>query len=212
MIAVLSWLKKHRKNADIFLVCSGKEDDSEKRYALSELSKERVKELYDNRVLLSSDDIEYADFIWQLYCENNPIRLQKAVANKSNTNLDYLADAVNAHILRFPSVKNGLNFMENRMIDIAYADKPESKEQLVATMLKNQGIYGFGDSQYFHMASRLKPLFRSFNPVKLTNLGKNVMNKVENSYPVLRNENEYLGGTPKYSFLFFEDNAQLLKL
>ncbi|WP_335964238.1 DUF1835 domain-containing protein [Galbibacter sp. PAP.153] len=211
MIAVLSWLKKNRPDADIFLACSGNQDNSEKLYGLAELSKEQLKKLYENKVLLSKDDIEYGDYIWQLYCENNPIRLQNAI-KQNQSQLSYLSKAIEAHLHRFPSLKNGLNELENKMLQKTIQQKPESKDQLVVEMLKDQGLYGFGDMQFTKMANSLRPLFRSFNPAKLTKTGVKVAEKIENYYPNIRNEKEYLGGTPKYSFLFLDDSSQLLKL
>ncbi|EIJ40511.1 hypothetical protein JoomaDRAFT_3573 [Galbibacter orientalis DSM 19592] len=211
MIAVLSWLKKNRSDADIFLACSGKEDATDKLYALTELSKEKLEKLYENRVLLTKDDIEYGDYIWQLYCENNPIRLQNAI--KQNTSeLTYLSKAMESHIHRFPSLKNGLNELENKMLEKSLNKQLKSKDDIIQEMLLDQGIYGFGDIQFVKMANNLRPLFKSFNPVKLTKTGAKVAEKLENYYPNIRSDKEYLGGTPKYSFLFMEDSEQLLKL
>jgi len=211
MIAVLSWLKKNRSDADIFLACSGKEDATDKLYALTELSKEKLEKLYENRVLLTKDDIEYGDYIWQLYCENSPIRLQNAI--KQNTSqLTYLSKAMESHIHRFPSLKNGLNELENKMLEKSLNKQLKSKDDIIQEMLLDQGIYGFGDIQFVKMANNLRPLFKSFNPVKLTKTGAKVAEKLENYYPNIRSDKEYLGGTPKYSFLFMEDSEQLLKL
>ncbi|MCM5663253.1 DUF1835 domain-containing protein [Galbibacter mesophilus] len=211
MIAVLSWLKKHRPHAEISLVCSGKEDDTEKLYGLSELSKEKLKELYNNRAVLNKDDVEYGDFIWQLYCENNPIRLQNAIY-QNDSQLSYLSKAMESHLHRFPSLKNGLNELENKMLQKTIQNKPSTKEEMIVKMLKDQGVYGFGDIQYNKMANNLRPLFRSFNPAKLTKTGLKVAKNIQNYYPNIRSDQEYLGGTPKYFFLFVEDGAQLLKL
>ncbi|QLE02621.1 DUF1835 domain-containing protein [Galbibacter sp. BG1] len=211
MIAVLSWLKKHRPQAAIHLVCSGDEDSSNKLYALTELSEAKLLDLYNNKLPLNKDDIEYADFIWQLYCENNPIRLQNAI-QQNKSQLNYLSAAMESHLHRFPSLKNGLNELENQMLQKTISKKPKTKEEIISEMLKDQGIYGFGDMQYNKMANNLRPLYRSFNPAKLTKTGIKVAEKAENYYPNIKSDQEYLGGTPKYSFLFVEDSAQLLKL
>ncbi|MEL4308309.1 DUF1835 domain-containing protein [Joostella sp. CR20] len=211
MIAMLSWLKKNRSDASIAIVCAGNEDASDKLYALTDLTQESLKNLYKNRVYLTKDDIEYGDYIWQLYCENNPIRLQNAI-KQNKSQLSYLSKAMEAHIHRFPSLKNGLNELENKMLQKSIQQTLNSKEEIVHEMLKDQGVYGFGDIQFSKMATTLRPLFKSFNPVKLTKTGVNVAEAIENYYPIIRNDKEYLGGTPKYSFLFVEDGAQLLKL
>ncbi|WP_224482793.1 DUF1835 domain-containing protein [Robertkochia aurantiaca] len=210
-IAVLSWIKNHRKDLHISVVNAVKEDGAEKFFQLSSLSGEQLKELYDDRISLERDDIEYADYIWQLYCENNPFQLQQAIKlNKSK--LHYLSKAMEAHLRRFPSVNTGMNELEYSMLQSAYQEKHKSRNQLITSMLNNQGIYGFGDVQFEHMSKKLRPLFRTFNPVKLTRMGKSVMEDNLNVYSQLKNDNEYFGGTPKYSFLFINETSRLLKM
>jgi len=211
MVAVLSWIKKNRSNANIFLIGSAVEKDAAPTPPLSSLDKAALEELYQNKLLLNKDDIEFGDYIWQLYCENSPIRLQSAI-KQNNSQLQYLSNVIQTHLHRFPSLKNGLNELENKMLIKALHQKINTKDALVDAMLQDPGHYGYGDIQYYKIATKLRPLFRSFNPAKLTKTGIAVAEKLENYYPNIRNENEYLGGTPKYAYLFVEDSAQLLKL
>lgn len=211
MLAVLSWLLKHRKHAHIFLVKLTKRDKNGRIVPLSELSKRELQKCYDNRQLLSEDDIEYADYIWQLYCESNPMRLHNAI-NDTREAFPFLPDALKAHYRRFPSVKNGLNFLENRMLEITSTEHPETREKLIGAMLKNQENYGFTDLQYENMSKRLRPLFKAITPIRLSKLGKAVLEGSTNYYPVLRNDEDYLGGASKYAYLFYDEEQQLLKL
>ena len=147
MLAVLSWLKTHRRHAEISLVCSGKEDDSDRLYALNDLSDEKLLNLYENRLTLSQDDIEFADYVWQLYCSDNPIRLENVITHNP-FQFKYLADALKAHLRRYPTIKNGLNALENKVLSTVENENLESRPELLKTLLGNQGFYGFGDSQY----------------------------------------------------------------
>lgn len=210
MIAVLSWIKKNRANANIYLIGSEVEKNAISPH-LSTMDKTELEKLYQEKLLLNKDDIEFGDYMWQLYCENSPIRIQSAI-KQNNSQLQYLSSVIQTHLHRFPSLKNGLNELENKMLNKALYQNIETKDQLVEAMLRDPGYYGYGDIQYYKMASKLRPLFRSFNPAKLTKTGVAVAKKLENYYPYIRNEKEYLGGTPKYSFLFVEDSSQLLKL
>ncbi|MER3373117.1 MAG: DUF1835 domain-containing protein [Allomuricauda sp.] len=211
MLAVLSWLKTHRRHAEISLVCSGKEDDSDKFYGLSELSDEKLMALYKDRTMLTQDDIEYADYVWQLYCSDNPIRLENLI-NNDNFQFEYLSDALKTHLKRFPTIKNGLNELENHILDVAATQKPKSKKELLGNLLTDQGFYGFGDSQYERIITSLKPLFGSFNPVKLTKKGKEVLENKNNYYSQIRDNQLYLGGSLKYNFLYNTDTNRILKL
>jgi len=211
MLAVLSWLKTYRRHAEISLVCSGKEDDTEKLYTLNELSDEKILELYKNRTVLSQDDIEYADYVWQLYCSDNPMRLENLM-DYDNFQFDYLSEAIKAHLQRFPSIKNGLNAIEDNILQVALSEKPKSKREFMGKILSQQGRYGFGDSQYERLITNLKPLFSSFNPVRLSAKGKAVFSNTENYYSTLRNDEYYLGGALKYGFLYNTNNQRILKL
>ena len=146
MLAVISWLKTHRRHAEIYLVCSGKEDGSDKLYGLGELSDEQLLVLYDKKRLLSQDDIEYADYVLQLYCSDNPIRLEN-LKDFGDYQFEYLSEALKAHLRRFPTIKTGLNELETNVLQIAAQETPTDKKALLGSILRSQGIYGYGDTQ-----------------------------------------------------------------
>lgn len=211
MLAVLSWLKTHRRHAEISLVCSGKEDDSDRLYALNDLSDEKLLNLYENRLTLSQDDIEFADYVWQLYCSDNPIRLENVITHNP-FQFKYLADALKAHLRRYPTIKNGLNALENKVLSTVENKNLESRPELLKTLLGNQGYYGFGDSQYERIISTLRPLIGSFNPLRLTKKGREVISNRMNYYSQIRDSQQYLGGSLKYNFLYNSDTKRILKL
>lgn len=211
MIAVISWLKTHRKYANISLVCSGNEDETDKMYGLNELDDEHLLKLYENRVELSMNDIEYADYVWQLYCSDNPIRLEN-LTDFGNYRFDYLSDAIKSHLRRFPTIKNGLNDLENNILRLSMDEKPKSKRELLRTVLMNQGNYGYGDTQFERMISNLKPLYTSFNPVRLTKKGKEILDGQTSYYSCIQDNDVYLGGALKYDFLFNTESDRILKL
>ena len=211
MLAVISWLKTHRRHVQISLICSGYEDDSDHLYGLNELSDERIRELFETRVALSQNDIEYADYVWQLYCSDNPIRLE----NLSDFDLyqfDYLEEAIKTHLHRFPTIKNGLNEIENRVLQVAATTKPRSKKALMGSLLADQGWYGFGDTQYERILKNIRPLFHSFNPVRLSKKGREILQNKDNYYASLRDTDAYLGGALKYNYLYNTDAGRILKL
>lgn len=211
MLAVISWLKQNRKYADISLVCSGKEDTTDKMYGLNDLSDEQLLNLFEKKTSLSQNDIEYADYVWQLYCSDNPIRLEN-LRDFDEFEFKYLSGAIHAHLQRFPTIKNGLNQIENQVLNLSVQEKPKSKKELLGTLLQNQGLYGFGDSQYERIIASLKPLYSSFNPVKLTRKGKEILAQKANYYSTMRDNEAYLGGSLKYNYLYNTDSNRILKL
>lgn len=210
MLALLSWLKTHRKDAEISLVYGGKKERA-KSSPLHELSDEKLLEFYEKRIILKQNDIEYADYVWQLYCSESPIRLENVITS-SNIQFDYLSDALNTHLKRFPSIKNGLNELENRIIKTASTQKTTSHEELLKTLQKQQKDYGFSSLQYERIINSLKPLFQSFNPLKLTKKGQEILASQTNCYAQLRDPRAYLGGALKYNFLYNTDTDRILKL
>jgi hypothetical protein len=211
MIAVISWLKNYRSNTPISLVCSGKEDKTGKLYGLHELSDDKIRNLYSKRVELTQDDIEFADYTWQLYCEENPIRLE-SFENFNSSQFQYLPQAIHTHFKRFPSVANGLNELENMVLKLAADHKPKTQKELVDLAIKHQGVYGFGDMQFAQIIKELKPLISSLKPVKLKKIAHEILAKSNNVYPVIRNTEVYLGGAAKYNYLYNEETQRLLKL
>jgi hypothetical protein len=212
MIAVLSWLKRYRKGYQISLVCSGNFGNSKKMYALPELNEKQIQNHFKNRIELSQDDIEYADYIWQLYCSDSPLRLETIYKFNTNSPFKYLATAIEAHLKRFPSINNGLNAVENSILETVLQKKPKSKNQLITQLLKDENIYGFGDLQYENKINELKKLFQSFNPVHLSKMGKKVLENQVNFYGQIRNDISYLGGSKKYSFLYQNSSEKLLQI
>lgn len=211
MLAVISWLKTHRKYAKISLVSCGKEDNTDKMYNFGELKDDYLEHLYEQRTELKQDDIEYADYVWQLYCSDNPIRLEN-LTDFDNYRFDYLSGAITAHLKRFPTIRNGLNDLENHILQLSVDQKPKSKKELVTTVLSDQGLYGFGDTQIDRIITTLKPLYHTFNPVRLTKKGKEILEAQTSYYACIQDNDAYLGGALKYNYLYNTESNRILKL
>ncbi len=162
-------------------------------------------------MVLSQNDIEYADYVWQLYCSDNPIRLENLI-DFDQYQYEYLSDAIQAHLKRFPTIRNGLNEVENTVLQISADKKPKSKKILLGHILQNQGFYGFGDTQYERIINNLRPLFSSFNPVRLSKKGKEILDGQTSYYAQIKDEETYLGGALKYNFLYNTESDRILKL
>ena len=212
MLAVLSWIKRYRKGYEICLVSAGTDAKSHKNTGFSLLSEEQINLLYKNRVLLSQDDIEYADYIWQLYCSDSPLRLETVYNFNPMSPFQHLESAIEAHLKRFPSIENGLNFVENNILKTANSHQFKSKQELITNLLREDDIYGFGDLQYENHLKNLHKLFSSFNPVKISKKGKEVLEKKLNFYGQIRTEYTDLGVSKKYSFLYQSSSDKLLQI
>lgn len=212
MLAVISWLKRYRKGRKISLVCSGEITGSEKLFGLSQLSEKQIKNHYQNKVELTLDDIEYADYVWQLYCSNNPIQLQNVYQFQPSSTFKYLTAGLLAHLQRFPSLSNGLNAVENNLLNLASQNTFASKSKLVSAIIQSENHYGFGDLQYYKKADDLAHLFDSFSPVKLTETGQKIQQQILNAYANVRDDFSFLGGAKKYNFLYDNSTQKLLQI
>lgn len=212
MLAVISWLKRFRKGRKITLVQSGRIKGKSKLYSLAELSKTQLNQHFKDRIELSRDDIEHADYIWQLYCSDSPLRLETVSKFSPMSPFLYLEDALRAHLLRFPSIKNGLNSVEQTVLQTVNNNQFNSKEELVGHLLKDQANLGFGDVQYFQKIEELRSLFHTFNPVRLRKKASEVLENKLNYYAQMRSDFSYLGGARKYSYLYVNTNDKLLKI
>jgi hypothetical protein len=211
MIAVISWLKKHKPKATISLVCPEDKTNSNLLLTINDLTSTQLKSAYINRPELSRDDIEYADYIWQLYCAESPLQLENIISAPSIT-FKHIPEAIKTHLKRFPTIKNGLNDIENTILDTIVNKQFNSKKKLITELLKNQGLYGFGDIQFDYKINNLKGLIKSFSPLSLNDLGHDVQQKKQNYYHSIKNEHSYLGGSAKYNYLYNTIDGKLLKL
>ncbi len=212
MIAVISWLKRYRKGKKITVIQNRTTANPENLMIFSQLSNNEVLNLFNNRITLTQDDIEYADYIWQLYCSDSPLRLETVHKFNTSSAFIYLTDAINTHLQRFPSIENGLSSIENTILQTVSEQSFKNKNKLINLLLKNQGIYGFGDTQYSKKIQDLKKLFSSFNPVTLNKKGFQVLNNQLNYYGEIRSDFSYLGGAKKYNYLYVNATDKLLKL
>lgn len=212
MLAVISWLKRFRQGKKITLIQSGKIGNGTKLKNFSELTETQLKNLYKNRTQLTLDDIEHADYIWQLYCSENPLRLETAYKINTTSPFVYLENAIKTHLQRFPSVENGLNKIENSILFTAQEKQFKTKDELINNLLATQQNYGFGDAQYLNQLNHLKKLFSNFNPVTLSRTGKKVLENQINYYGKIRSDHSYLGGTKKYNYLYVTEKDKLLKI
>lgn len=206
MLAIISWLKRYRKGYHISLVSNKNIKKFEKS------TKNQLHKLFKSRIELKLDDIEYADYIWQLYCSDSPLRLETIYRFNPMSPFNHLANAIETHILRFPSIENGLNNLENTILEYANAKNFKSKDELISGLIKNEKSYGFNSQLYENKINSLRKLFYSFNPTKLNKRGIEVLKNNSNFYGQIRNENTYLGGAKKYSFLYNYQNNKLLQI
>lgn len=212
MLAVINWLKRYRQGRKITLIQGKAGTQNIKQKKIADLTFNQLSNTFKKRVELSKDDIEYADYIWQLYCSDNPLRLQTAHNHNKSSAFTHLENNIKLHLLRFPSINTGLNTIETNLLQTVTKNKFTNKQQLVSSLKANQLTYGFGDLQYSGKIEELKKLFTSFEPLKINKIGKAILDNQLNYYGKIRSDLSYLGGTKKYSYLYINNTEKLLKI
>ncbi len=211
LLGLLSWLKKYHKASDVFLICGDKVNHNKKLFSFTELSKAQITKHYNNKTLLSEEDIAYAAYVWQLYCSKNPLRIETVIKQRQNTTFIYLENALKLHLQRFPSVENGLNNLEQFVLKTVKNGTFSSKKELVLKLLKEQEVFGFGDIQYLNCIQQLTALFSNLNPVILAKKGEEVLNNKIIFLSQLPDKNQYFGGAYKYNFVYNNTTKKLMK-
>ncbi|MEH6407651.1 MAG: DUF1835 domain-containing protein [Leeuwenhoekiella sp.] len=212
MLAAISYLIQHKNQEPVYLVCSGRVTGEKELLGLSELSDSQLLAHYENKIHLSEDDLEMANFIWELYCGNNPNKLKPEIRKSSN--FKYLSSCIRAHIERYPNSETGLNTLETNILKLIKNHRITSENQLCGYILNYQGYYGYGDVQIFKIIDKLRIFFfkdEQDGTIKLSHNGNMALAGTHNFYRDLKTD-FYMGGSQKYDFLYSPENHKLMKL
>ncbi|MBQ4822586.1 DUF1835 domain-containing protein [Aquimarina sp. MMG016] len=211
MIAALSiLLRKEVKDIPVYLVCSGRIENGKKLMGLCELTDAQLKSHYKNKILLDIDDLEFADYVWTLYCESNPKKIAGQI--KRNSSFEYLSISLRAHLQRFPNMLTGLNVLEHNILEMVEKYQIKNIRQLMGYALEYQGYYGYGDMQMKRVIARLfQFLDQTKDRLVLSERGKLALKHKKNFYNTQKLDWHY-GGVKKYDYLYNNESHTLLKL
>lgn len=210
MLAAISYLLQNKKKEPLYLVCSGRVPGEKELIGFSELSDKQLHKHYKNKIRLSEDDLDMADFIWQLYCGNSPNKLKPEIRKSSN--FKYLSSCIRAHIERYPNIKTGLNTLETNILKLIDREHITTEHQLIGYALSYQGYYGYTEDMMVKVIDKLRPFFEfGEDGLELNMNGKFILDGSHNFYRDIKSDEAY-GGTCKYDFLYNPESHQLFKL
>lgn len=210
MLAAIQLLSDFEFDLPIYLICSGRVKGENKLKGLAELTTEEFKQEYENRVLLTKDDIELALHIWTLYNEKNPKKIVPLLSKDSN--FKYLSSCLRAHLERFPNAITGLNVLEENLLNLINNYHITSAHQWLGYSLQYQGYYGYGDLQMQKLIDKLSTFtVHTKDRLILNDKGMSIINNKENFYREMK-DTMVFGGAYKYDFLYNKDSHKLLKL
>ena len=209
LLAVINLLEQRKIKKHLYLVCSGRVKGEADLKGLSELSNSQLQKHFEDRVLLSQEDIELAKTLWGIYCGKDHNLFKSFIVKKSS--FKYMGNCLKAHLMRFPDSKTGLGTLETNILKLLQKFEIKSKKHLLGYALNYQGYYGYGDLQYERIFLNLVPFIEETEDRLILNeLGNRVLEGRENALPYTRNHVFY-GGVSRSSFFFDKIQNKLIK-
>jgi len=209
LIAVISLLQQKQIKLPLYLVCSGRIRREKHLKSLSELTSGQLLYHYDNKVLLTSEDIDLAVSVWKTYCGKDHNLLKSYITQKSS--FKYLTNCLKAHLERFPNLKSGLDNIEENILTIIRDNNIKSKNHLLGYALNYQGYYGYGDLQLLRIIDKLSIFFvEGDEKLKLNRKGHEALLQQHNFAIEIDNNIPY-GGVNRFDFQFSTKQNKLIK-
>lgn len=132
----------------IYLICPGEFPGKPDFKGMGELNGEELEYLYDNiRAQLTEYDFELANEAWKLYVSDDIGGLQKWL--KETTfwgNMPLLQPAMAAHLKRLTQNETGLNYIEQKLLDI-YKSGKTTRYNIYQGFWSTEKIFGMGDAE-----------------------------------------------------------------
>lgn len=129
----------------VYLVCPDEYPGVEDFRGMGQLNSTQLEDLYDDRERLNEFEFSLASKAWKLYVSGDDDALEKWL--NENTfwgNLHLLKAALHAHLKRIRVNENGLNHIEQRLLDI-YNSGIKVRLAIHEAFWKTEKIYGMGD-------------------------------------------------------------------
>ncbi|SEV97072.1 hypothetical protein [Chitinophaga arvensicola] len=151
--------------------------------------------LFEQRVTLQPDDLQWAADVWDAWCLPTP-QVLETISKLSAGNLKHLPAAITAHLKRFPDLNTGLSTIENyfllRLVLGSYR-----WYDLYMLFWDELEIYGFTNFQLdilIHRMVNAGVLEEHDQMLKITSLGREILEEEENYLDYVSLEHRWLGG------------------
>ena len=209
LIAVISLLQQNHVKLPLFLVCSGRVQGEKNLKGLTELSSGQLFYHYNNKQLLTPEDIDLAISVWKTYCGSDHNLLKNYIVQKSS--FKYLTNCLKAHLERFPNLKSGLDILEENILTIIKDKDIKSRNHLLGYALNYQGYYGYGDIQISRIIEMLSIFFsEDEEKIVLNRKGYEALLRHHNFSQEVGNNIIY-GGVKRLSFQYSKQKNILIK-
>ncbi|MBS1530995.1 MAG: DUF1835 domain-containing protein [Bacteroidetes bacterium] len=158
MLGVMGLLAKNTSLSPpkIFLICPESFPGKSNFKGMGELSGEELEYLFDNiREELGEPDFAIAAEAWKLYVAKDADRLEKWLSESTFWgSLHCLKAALEANVKRLRTNADGLNYIEQSLLDI-YNYGYKSRSEIYQRFWDSEKIYGMGDLEIDIYLNRL---------------------------------------------------------
>lgn len=129
-------------------------------HPIGELKPEELWRVYRRRGAVTADMLTIAREAWAAYTSEDP-RALNVMLTRNPREFPFLSEGLALHAARFPSTRNGLGIVEQRILEFI-AEGSTDFEALFNRFTRAQPRFGFGDSELMRhlrdLASRRVPL------------------------------------------------------
>jgi hypothetical protein len=154
LIYLLDWFAQATLgHVKLRLICINEFPGVSNFRGLGTLSPEQMASLFETRHEVTSAEMKLGVKAWEAYCSPNPQAIEDLLAGDTSA-LPFLKHALQRHLVRFPSARNGLGRIENKALDLVSAGYSKFVS-LFTEFGHAEPIYGLGDSQFWNDLKRL---------------------------------------------------------
>jgi hypothetical protein len=149
MLGAMQMMLKHTDLSipKIYLVCPNECTGVEDFRGMGQLDGSQLAVLYDDRFRLNDWDFTLASQAWKLYVGGDDSALEKWINETTFWgSLHLLKPALLAHLKRIRVNEAGLNYIEQRLLDI-YSSGIKNRHAIYEAFWKTEKIYGMGDME-----------------------------------------------------------------
>jgi len=155
LLFALGFLAEFAPETPIYLVCPDRFDGIEDFRGLGQLSPQQFASLLSEAKVLDSGSLAWAAKVLEAYREGNEIELLE-LEKEDSGDLDLSRQALNLHFQLYPSVENGLNRIEQDLLEAVVQGATDPLTVFRAWWAGDPG-YGMGDLQIFDYLKGLMP-------------------------------------------------------
>lgn len=163
LLYLLNWFaRRDLGKTTLSLICIGEFPGKENFRGIGELNAEQMASLFPARQQVTPPQLKLAELAWQAYCSPDPAEIEK-LAQTGTSLLPFLGQALQAHLRRFPSTKNGLGSIENKGLELIHGGS-KTFIDVFQRFGDAEPDYGLGDAQFWlalqQMSGGRQPLLR----------------------------------------------------